>query len=458
MAVITRRGGAQPWGARATINKETVADPMKNYILDTNVLLHDPNAIFKFEEHTVVIPIRVIEEIDHFKRDLSELGRSARTVSRMLDDLRKRGKLAEGVRLDSGGEIRIAFNGELQGHGSKEPADFQILQMAIKLRNQFPDRPCIVVSKDVNLRLKADAMGLDAETYDNDHVDINELYTGHSELSVSDEQLQKFTSEGRLSLEVQGKSPNEYVVLKSETEPSHSGLGRYDAEQKAVVALIRSPEEIRPVVPRNKEQHFAMDALLDDRIKVVTIIGKAGTGKTLLAIAAGLYKTLWDKVYRKMLVCRPTFPMGKDIGFLPGTVEEKLNPWMQPVYDALDLLANGRRDHSARNRDALEESDRIGVEPLTYIRGRSIPNQFIVVDEAQNLTPLEVKTVITRVGHNTKIILTGDIYQIDNPYVDSMSNGLSIVVDRFRSYGLAAHIHLAKGVRSEVAELAANLL
>jgi PhoH-like ATPase len=439
--------------------KESGKEPMKkNYILDTNVLLHDPNAIHKFEENNIIIPIRVIEEIDHFKRELSELGRSARQISRMLDELRSHGKLSDGVKLDNGGELRIMFNGELEGHGGAGPADFQILQMAILLRKRNPEIPCIVVSKDVNLRLKADAMGLDAENYEHDHVDIDELYTGHSELEVSPEALKEFMEKGRIPAGDPVRSPNEYVVLKVAGDPSHSGLGRYDGEQKAIVALIRSPEEMRQVYPKNKEQFFAVDALLDDRIKIVTIIGKAGTGKTLLAIAAGLHKTLWDKVYRKMLVCRPTFPMGKDIGYLPGTVEEKLNPWMQPIYDALDLLSNGRKDHSQRNREALEEADRIGVEPLTYIRGRSIPNQYIVVDEAQNLTPLEVKTVITRVGHGTKIILTGDIYQIDNPYVDAMSNGLSVVVDRFRQFSLAAHVHLSKGVRSEVAELAANLL
>jgi PhoH-like ATPase len=430
----------------------------KNYILDTNVLLHDPSAINKFEEHTVIIPIRVIEEIDRFKRDLSELGRSARTVSRMLDDLRGRGKLSEGVRMDNGGELRIAFNGQLTGHPLNEPADFQILKMATDLRARDPSVPCIVVSKDVNLRLKADAMGLDAQNYENDHVDINELYMGHREMDVSADQIAELMEKNRVPMPGTSLFPNEYVLLKDAIDPSHTALGRYDADQQAVVTLIHTPDEMRQVSPRNREQHFAVDALLDDRIKVVTIIGKAGTGKTLLAVAAGLHKTLWDKVYRKMLVCRPTFPMGKDIGYLPGTMEEKLNPWMQPIYDALDLLANGRRGHPQKDRDALEEADRIGVEPLTYIRGRSIPNQYIIVDEAQNLTPLEVKTVITRVGHGTKIVLTGDIYQIDNPYVDAMSNGLSVVVDRFRSHTLAAHIHLSKGVRSEVAELAANLL
>ena len=430
----------------------------KHYILDTNVLLHDPNAIHQYAEHHVIIPIRVIEEIDHFKRELSERGRSARQVSRMLDSLRSRGKLSEGVALDRGGVLQIMFDGHANGNGNGHgSADYQILKLAAQLQKRARTR-CIVVSMDVNLRIKADAMGLDAENYEHGKADLEELYMGHSEHEVPGAVIDELQQKGRVPVELPIESPNEYVHLKNPENPSHTAMGRYDVEQRMVVALIHAPEEMRPIQPRNKEQHFAMDALLDDRIKLVTIIGKAGTGKTLLAIAAGLHKTLWEKSYRKMLVCRPTFPMGKDIGYLPGTVEEKLNPWMQPVYDALDLLANGRRDHSQRNREALEQAGLLSVEPLTYIRGRSIPNQFMVVDEAQNLTPLEVKTVITRVGHGTKIVLTGDIYQIDNPYVDAMSNGLSAVVDRFRSQSIAAHIHLSKGVRSEIAELAANLL
>lgn len=428
----------------------------KHYILDTNVLLHDPNAIQQYAQHHVVIPIRVIEEIDHFKRELSERGRSARQVSRMLDAFRSRGKLSDGVPLDRGGTLQIMFDGHTNGNGNGT-ADYQILKLAAELRKRRKTQ-CIVVSMDVNLRIKADAMGLDAENYDHGKADIEELYMGHSEHEVSASIVDELREKGRVSIELPVESPNEYVLLKATDNLSNTAMGRYDKDQRIVVALIHPPEEMRPIQPRNKEQHFALDALLDDRIKLVTIIGKAGTGKTLLAIAAGLHKVLWEKSYRKMLVCRPTFPMGKDIGYLPGTVEEKLNPWMQPVYDALDLLANGRRDHGQRNREALEQAGLLSVEPLTYIRGRSIPNQYMVVDEAQNLTPLEVKTVITRVGHGTKIVLTGDIYQIDNPYVDAMSNGLSAVVDRFRSQNIAAHIHLSKGVRSEVAELAANLL
>ncbi len=432
----------------------------KSYILDTNVLLHDPNAFMHFDDNHVIIPLKVIEEIDTFKRDLSELGRNARHLSRTLDGLRRQGKLADGVPLPNGGLLRVTYPAGVDPFDGRLPADDQILQVALELMRVEHGQPCIIVSKDINLRLKADALNISAEDYQSDHVDIAELYEGHREAEVTPEQLAAFQRDGRLPFEPADISPNEYVMLRAGggDGPAQSALGRFDVEHRCLVPLAPVPEEAHPIQPRNREQYYALDALLNDQIKVVTVIGKAGTGKTLLAIAAALHKTFDKKNYRRMLVCRPTFPMGRDIGFLPGTVEEKLNPWMQPIYDALDLLANGKRPGLRRTKEGYEESDRIGIEPLTYIRGRSLPNQFIVVDEAQNLTPHEAKTVMTRVGHGTKIVLTGDIYQIDNPYVDSMSNGLSTVVERFRDHPIAAHVLLTKGVRSEVAELAANLL
>jgi PhoH-like ATPase len=430
----------------------------KTYVLDTNVLLHDPEAIHHFEDNRLVIPLKVIEEIDRFKRDLTELGRNARQVSRMLDALRHLGKLSDGVPLPTGGELRVAFPGDRQHYVNNLSADDHLLKLAMELAAREDLRPCIVVSKDINLRLKADALGLDAEDYETDRVDIAELYTGHSEMEVTRDQLELFRKEGRAPLGAAAPCANEYLLLRCPEDPEHTVLARHDAESRSAVALIPCPDDIRPVLPRNKEQHFAMDALLNDQIKLVTIVGKAGTGKTLLAVAAAMHKAIHQKTYRRMLVCRPTIPMGKDIGFLPGTLEEKLLPWMQPIYDAMDFISNGHKASGRRTRESLEESDRIGIEPLTYIRGRSIPNQYVVVDEAQNLTPLEAKTILTRVGPGTKIVLTGDIYQIDNPYVDSMSNGLTSIVQRFQPHAIAAHILLAKGVRSEVAELAANLL
>jgi len=429
----------------------------KTYILDTNVLLHDPNAILHFEENSVVLPIGVIREIDHFKRDLSELGRNARHVSRTLDELRGRGKLSDGVALDNGGRLSVMMRPDGKAlSASNGHVDQEILDLAVALRSTRPE-PCIVVSKDINLRIQADAVGVAAEDYETDRVDINELYLGYSDLEIAPEQMAAFGETGMIPYEGEPRPANEYLLLKNIADPAHTMLGRIDPTGQSIVALIPPPRDLAAIRPRNKEQCFALDALLDERIKLVTIIGKAGTGKTLLAVAAGLYATLERKLYRKLLVSRPTMPMGKDIGFLPGTVDEKLAPWMQPIFDALDLLATERRD-GRKAKEWMEESGQIAVEPLSFIRGRSIHHQFMVVDEAQNLTPLEVKTIVTRVGHGAKIVLTGDIYQIDNPYVDATSNGLSKTVNKFRSQGLSAHISLRKGVRSELAELAANIL
>jgi len=429
----------------------------KTYVLDTNVLLHDPTAFRHFDDNEVVIPLKVIEEVDQFKRDMSELGRNARQVSRMLDELRQRGRLAEGITLDHGGTLRIAFPGDQDPLADSGSADDQILRMARDVQRRAPSQPCIVVSKDINLRLKADAVGLTAEDYETDRVDLSELYTGQAERQVPAAMLDTLRQGQPVALSDEQLYPNQYLLLRDAADTAKTVLARYDGEHHALTPLLGVPEDLRHIQPRNKEQFFALDALLNDQIKVVTIIGKAGTGKTLLTVAAGLYKTLHSKIYRRMLVSRPTLAMGRDIGYLPGTVEEKLNPWMQPIFDALDLLANGHGT-IRRGPDGLDEDGRISIEPLTYIRGRSIPRQFMVVDEAQNLTPLEAKTVLTRVGPGTKIVLTGDIYQIDNPYVDSMSNGLTTVVEKFKPHPVAAHILLSKGVRSEVAELAANLL
>lgn len=430
----------------------------KRYILDTNVLLHDPKALFQFQDNDVVIPLKVIEEIDRFKRDQTELGRNARHVSRMLDEIRLQGNLSKGVNMPGGGNLCIAFPGERHAYTEGITADDQILHLSMLLREKNVDPPIIVVSKDINLRLKADALGLEAEDYETGQVNIDELFLGHSAHDVAPDLLEQFRQNGFVEPIGFSPSPNEYVLLRDQNDSGHTLLTRFDGPSGRLVPLIPTPDEVRPVQPRNKEQHFAMDALLNDDIKLVTIIGKAGTGKTLLAVAAAIYKTMDQKNYRRMLICRPTIPMGKDIGYLPGTVEEKLNPWMQPIFDAMDLLANGRKNGFKGSKSMAEESDRIAIEPLTYIRGRSIPNQYIVVDEAQNLTPLEAKTVLTRVGPGTKIVLTGDIYQIDNPYVDSMSNGLTSIVEKFRAQSIAAHIVLNKGVRSEVADLAATLL
>jgi len=438
----------------------------KNYVLDTNVLLHDPRALFQFKDNNVIIPIYVVEEIDKFKRDLSELGRNARQVSRDLDAFREEnGSLTEGVPLESGGTLRVLFTErelprELM---NQHIADNRILALAMDVKEREPNLRCVFVTKDINLRIRADALGLVTEDYENDKIENPEVYMGVRELEVGKGDIDDFYARGELAPPdgVNGVYPNEFALLKDRNAPNHTALSKYSAQNGRFVPLLKSLKEgAWGLRPRNKEQSFALDLLLNDEIKLVTIVGKAGTGKTLLAIAAGLQKTMEEQVYQKMLVSRPVFPLGKDIGFLPGTVEEKLNPWMQPIYDNVEFLMGlSRADKKAgRSYKELIDLGLVAIEPLTYIRGRSIPNQYIVVDEAQNLTPHEVKTIITRVGDNTKIVLTGDPYQIDNPYVDSTSNGLVHVVNKFKHERLAGHITLTKGERSALAELASNVL
>ncbi|MCU0857939.1 MAG: PhoH family protein [Pontiellaceae bacterium] len=435
---------------------------MQNFILDTNVLLHDPTAIRHFKASHVIIPLKVLEEIDQFKRELSERGRNARTVSRSLDELRKQGRLSDGVTLDHGGSIKVIFADKENPFAVGLTADDLILKMAMDLQKANPDERCTVVSKDINFRLKADALGLAAEDYENGITrEADELYTGQTVADVDAETIRLFAQDGFAVLpDSDDMLPNQYVTLRNSQDHRQTMLARYDAETRRVVKLLNSGEGAS-ISPRNREQRFAMDALMNDKIKLVTLSGKAGTGKTLLAIAAGYYQVIDTRYYKRLLVSRPIFPMGRDLGYLPGTIEEKLVPWMQPVHDALELIVHTRPGSTGPHKKGgalLASNPLIDVEPLTYIRGRSIPNQFMIVDEAQNLTPLEVKTIITRAGHDTKIVLTGDLYQIDNPYVDSLSSGLSAVVDKFRREPLAAHILLTEGVRSELAEKAANLL
>jgi PhoH-like ATPase len=434
----------------------------KNYVLDTNVLLHDPRAIFRFEDNDVIVPIYCIEEVDQFKREGSERGRNARQIARVLDELREQGgSLASGVTLQSGGTLRVAVplkRPELPSAIDKAAMDQAILQTAFDVREQDGGRPTIFVTMDSNLRIRADALGMVAQNYENQRVEVEQLDTGVKEIEVDAKEIDAFFQEGHFGQGISGLAPNVCILLRDRTNPSHTALGRYDATKKEIMALRTPREGVMGVRPRNKEQSYAIDLLLDESVRLVTLVGKAGTGKTLLALAAGLKRTMEDGVYTRMLVSRPVMPLGRDIGFLPGDVDEKLNPWMQPIFDNLEFLFSSGTRKGPRAYAELLDSGQIQVEPLTYIRGRSLPQQFMVVDEAQNLTPHEVKTIITRSGDGTKIVLTGDPGQIDNPYVDSASNGLTICADRFRGEKLAGHIVLAKGERSELAELAANML
>jgi PhoH-like ATPase len=437
----------------------------KTFVLDTNVLLHDPSAILRFKDNNVVLPITVIEELDRFKKQPEMTGRNARQVSRTLDSFRQQGHLIEGVSINNGGILKVALCSretlnslpvELE-HGNGDNA---ILAVALEMK-----RVCqchvVLISKDTNLRIKADAVGLDAEDYETDKVDIDELYTGTKELIVSSDEINQFFKDGVLIIDGDF-FPNQTITLVDELNPSHTALGIVNYGR--IVPLEKIPVgSVSRIQPRNREQKFALDLLLNDSISLVTLVGKAGTGKTLLAIAAGLQKVADERIYTRLLISRPVIPMGRDIGFLPGDIKEKLTPWMQPLYDNFDLIfgtqdASVKPAHWRRGHEELIERGMLQIEPLTYIRGRTIPKQFLIVDEAQNLTPHEVKTILTRAGEGTKVVLTGDPDQIDNPYVDAASNGLTYVVEQFKNEPLAGHITLNKGERSHLAERATMLL
>lgn len=458
----------------------------KNFVFDTNVLLHDPTAIFKFEEHHVIIPIYVVEEIDTFKKDMSELGRNAREISRTLDRYREQGALGNGVPLERGGTLRVAFatTSNKSSFLSSDIKDNLILRTALHIQESEPDNPCIFITKDVNLRIRAHVLGLKAENYEErSSVSASELHSGLCDVTVTSELLQELHKHQRLEISLADHEAssqdllghvtgvdrfylNQYVLLQEEGEGPQTKLGRViktpDDGARAVIEPIGHlhRDGAWGIQPRNKEQFYALHALLDDSIDLVSLVGKAGTGKTLVAIAAGLRKVTDEQKHHKLLVARPVIPMGRDIGFLPGTMEEKLGPWMRPIFDNVEyLMGLSREDKRAgRGADELIDMGIIEIEALTYIRGRSLPQQYIIVDEAQNLTPHEAKTILTRVGEGTKIVLTGDPYQIDNPYVDAQSNGLSYVIEKFKGQENAATVSLLKGERSRLAEMAANLL
>lgn len=440
----------------------------KVFILDTNVLLSNPLSIYKFDDNDVVIPISVIEEIDTFKKDMSDIGRNAREVSRILDKLRIRGTLSSGIpifedRKDSGQLfVYLGHNMDILPELLASNTDNHILTIGLTLQKQFGDaRKVSIITKDSNLRIKADAFGLAAEDFAADKVDISHFYTGMVTVKSPSESINQFYANREIRFE-QEFNANQFVIIEDETDSSQFVHGMYDAGEDVVKMLEPRTEGVWGIYSRNIEQAMALECLMDDRIKLVTISGEAGTGKTLMAIAAGLCKTTDEDQYQKLLVSRPIFPLGKDIGYLPGDLDEKLNPWMQPIFDNLELLLGGsggaRGKRLSKSYQELINQGMLAIEPLTYIRGRSLPSQYFVVDEAQNLTPHEIKTILTRAGEGTKVVLTGDPYQIDNPYIDSQSNGLTYVIERFRNEPIAAHITLKKGERSQLATKAARLL
>ena len=436
----------------------------KTYVLDTNVLIHDPNALFNFEDNNIILPIYVVEEIDKLKRSEGEKGRNARVTARTIDELRKNGSLFKGVTLPKGGTLRVEIKGDYKNLPSflqKDIMDNRILAVILEISKEINEK-VILVTKDINMRIKADALAIPVEDYETDTVSIDELYKGYSEITLNDDDYKKYIKSGKLKIDELYKSevyPNEFFKIKCE-DKEH--LGIYNADKKRVEKLTYADIELWGIRAKNSEQSFAVELLMNPDIQVVTLVGKAGTGKTLLALAAALEQVVERSIYKKIFVARPIIPMGKDLGYLPGGEKEKLRPWVQPIYDNFDFLASNKGNEDRKSGEkaifGLEAMGLLKVEALTYIRGRSIPKGLLIIDEAQNLTPHEVKTIVTRAGEDTKIIFTGDPYQIDNPYLDANSNGLTYLAEKFKNEKISGHVTLEKGERSALAELAAKLL
>jgi len=482
---------------------------VKHFVLDTNVLLHNPNALFVFKENHVVIPFAVIEELDKLKRQNDDIGRNARECIRHLDRLRSRGKLIEGVRWPAasptvGQASSAGDEGASNQSATGEASDGWDVRIDVAehtrpnvLREDSPDnriiavawslhaggKRAVFVSKDLNARIKSDALGVRTEDFENQKVDADRLYRGFYEVPADGELIDELYAERMLAVDriadvlsdtdeeglvyKRELFANQFLILKDAKDDSHTGLARRLADTGHLIPVNNPRKPIFGIISRNVQQTMAMDLLLDDEVRLVTLLGSAGTGKTLLAVAAGMAKVFNEERYEKLLVARPIMPMGRDIGYLPGDKDEKLTAWMQPIFDNLTYLLSTRgnpmhqtaESHSTEQRiRKLMADGKLVLEPLTYIRGRSIPHQFMIVDEAQNLTPHEIKTIVSRVGEGTKVVLTGDIQQIDNPYLDQSSNGLSYIVEKMKGIPIVGHVMLTKSERSELASLAASLL
>jgi PhoH-like ATPase len=434
----------------------------KTFVIDTNVLLHSANSLLAFKDRHVVIPMIVLEELDKFKTANNELGQNAREVSRTLDRLRAKGSLREGVETPQGGLVQVMLRWDDLDGMIPGLSDNRILGCALLLKNN--GHQVTFVSKDINARIKADALGIASEDFKNQKINIDELYTGFTTVEVTAATFEKLTgkdvlpAKGLVNEEEGPLAHNQFVLVRDKKDPERWLLARHDAESGELRHSREDPPQLFSVSPRSPEQRMAWELLLDDAVRLVTLVGRAGTGKTLLALACGLTKVVHDERYRKLLVSRPIMPLGQDIGYLPGSKDDKLAHWMGPIFDNLHfLLAHEERDPDEVIKRLIEEES-VTLEALTYIRGRSISKQYAIVDEAQNLTPHEIKTIISRVGRDTKIVLTGDPHQIDNPYLDCNSNGLTYVVERMRGQRLAGHVTLNKSERSELAGLAADLL
>jgi len=439
----------------------------KNYIIDTSVFLTDADALFAFENNDVFIPLKVLEEVDKHKKRQDSVGFHARKIIKHLDGLRAKGSLVKGVRPEKGAGIIKVCDPNWQPTMLPPTLDHKIpdhiiLSSALRVQADWEKRKTIVVSRDINMRVIANSLGLESEDYETQQAvdDADKLYDGFSEVLVDDELIDLFYADEEITLEEEQTTnlfPNQFLMLKSSANPKKTALARFKAQRKPLAKVAQNIGNISwGIKPRNKEQSFAFDLLFDDDVPLVTLIGKAGSGKTLMAIAAGMEQCLGmgEKKYRRIIISRPVQPLGKDIGFLPGTLEEKMLPWLKPIQDNLQMVVG----HDRTILKSFMEKGQIEVEALTYIRGRSISNAFVIIDEAQNLTAHEVKTIITRIGDNTKIVLTGDVEQIDNIYTNETSNGLAFAVEKFKTYDLSGHITFKRGERSKLATLAAKIL
>ena len=435
----------------------------KTYVLDTSVYLTDSNCINSFGNNDIVIPLKVLEEIDKHKKRQDSVGSQARSTIRSLDALRDKGSLSKGVRIEKGmGLIRVSSYNPLclPDDLDLEDPDNQIIATALSELEIAPkSRKVVVVSRDINMRVKCDALGLETEDYNAEQVvdHAEGLYTGRAEILVDDKDVDRFYADDEIWMDPKKYAlyPNQFIMLISNTNDKKTALARFENYATPLQKIVKSNSKVWGTEPRNKEQQFAIDLLLNPNIPVVSLVGKAGSGKTLLALASGLEQTFGkDALYKKIVVTKPVEPVGKDIGFLPGTMQDKMLPWLAPIQDNLQFLMG---DDKA-TLELYIEKGQIEVEAMTFIRGRSISNAFIVIDEVQNMTQHEIKTVLTRVGEGTKIVLTGDIEQIDNVYIDATNNGLSYVVERLKDEQITGHVTLLKGERSKVATMAATKL
>jgi len=435
----------------------------KTYVLDTSVYLTDSNCVNSFGNNDIVIPLKVLEEIDKHKKRQDSVGSQARSTIRSLDALRDKGSLSKGVRIDKGmGLIRVSSYNPLclPDDLDLEDPDNQIIATALSEQEVAPkSRKVVVVSRDINMRVKCDALGLLTEDYNAEQVvdHAEGLFTGRAEILVDEQDIDKFYAGEELWVDPKEHIlyPHQFIMLISNSNDKKTALAKFENYNKPLQKIVKSNKKIWSTEPRNKEQQFAFELLLDPAIPVVSLVGKAGSGKTLLALASGLEQTFGkDAMYKKIVVTKPVEPVGKDIGFLPGSMEDKMLPWLAPIQDNLQFLMG---DDKA-TLELYMEKGQIEVEAMTFIRGRSISNAFIVIDEVQNMTQHEIKTVLTRVGEGTKIVLTGDIEQIDNVYIDATNNGLSYVVERLKDEQITGHVTLLKGERSKVATIAATKL